>query len=100
MHRTIIEQNKIKSIICSCLIFCPVNIYRPSLENVRLGRPNPNLSQSLNIHLRRKKNIILRIVGTPMYRRPIFNFHLFRKNYFKKCIIKPVKMFNYIYNNY
>ena len=25
---------------------------------------------------------------------------LFKRNYFKKCIIKPVKMFNYIYNNY
>ena len=35
--------------------FCPANIYRPSLGKVRLGRPNPNLSQPINIYLRRKK---------------------------------------------
>ena len=40
MHRTTIVQNKIIN-ICSSLFFCPANIYRPSLEKVRLGRPNP-----------------------------------------------------------
>ena len=40
MHRNIV-QNKIISIICSCL-FCPANIYRPSLWKVRLGRPTQN----------------------------------------------------------
>ena len=42
MHRTTIVQNKIISSICSCLFFCPVNIYRPSLGKVRLGRPTQN----------------------------------------------------------
>ena len=55
MHRTTIVQNKIISIICSFFFFCPANIYGASLRKVRLGRPNPNLSQSLNIYLRRKK---------------------------------------------
>ena len=76
MHRTSIVQNQIISIFCSCHFFCPANIYRPSLGKVGLGRPNPNLSQSLNIYFR-KKNILLRIACTTMYHCPIFNFHLF-----------------------
>ena len=103
MHRTTIAQNKIISTICSCLFFCSPNIYRPSLGEVRLGRPNPKPIQPLNFYLRRKKNtILLKIVWTTMYLRPIFNFdfHLFKKNYLKKCIKNPVKMLNYIYNNY
>ena len=56
MHITTIVQNKIISIICSCLFFCPANIYRPSLGKVWFGRNNPNLSESLNIYLRSKKN--------------------------------------------
>ena len=75
MHRTIV-QNKIISIICSCLFYCLANIYRPTLGKVQLGRPNPNLSQSLNIYLRiEKKHILLRIVCPTMHGRPIFNFH-------------------------
>ena len=48
MHRTTIVQNKILRIICSCLLFCPANIYKPSLGKVQLGRPNPKLLQPLN----------------------------------------------------
>ena len=62
MHRTTIVKNKIISIICSCLFFCLANIYRPSLGKVWLGRPNPNISQSLNIYLKREKKTFLRIV--------------------------------------
>ena len=96
MHRTII-QNKILS-ICSCLFFCLPNIYRPSLGKVQLGRPNQKTIQPLNFYLR-KKNILLRIVWTTMYHHPIFKFefHLFKKKHFKKCIKKSVKMLNYIY---
>ena len=51
MYRTIV-QNKIISIICSCLLyFCMANNYRPSLGKVRLGRANP----TPNFYLRRKK---------------------------------------------
>ena len=81
MHGTTIVQNKISIIICSCLFFCPANIYRPSLGKVRLGRPNPKLLQPLNFYCKRKrkKPILLRIVCTTMYRSLIFNFdfHLF-----------------------
>ena len=56
MHRTTIVQNKIISTICSWLFFYLVNIYRPSLGKVRLGRPNPKLIQPLNFYLRRKRN--------------------------------------------
>ena len=54
MHRTIV-QNKIISIICSCLFFCPANIYRPSLGKVQLGKPNSIPIQALNIYFRRKR---------------------------------------------
>ena len=54
VYRTTIVQNKIITIICSCLFFCLANIYRPSLGKVWLGRPNPNLFESLNFYLRRK----------------------------------------------
>ena len=53
MLRTHIVQNKIIALFVLAF-FCPADIYRPSLGKVRLGRPNPNLSQSLNIYLRRK----------------------------------------------
>ena len=53
MHRTTIVQNKILSIICS--FFCPLNIYTPSLEKVRLGRPNPKPLQPLYFYLWRKR---------------------------------------------
>ena len=55
MHRPTILQNKILRIICSCLFFCPANIYRPSLEKVRFCRPNPNPLQPLNFYLTRKR---------------------------------------------
>ena len=42
IHRTIIVQNKIVRIICSCLFFCPASIYGPSLGKVWLVRPNQN----------------------------------------------------------
>ena len=90
MHRTTIVQNKIVSIICSCLFFCRANIYRPSPGKVWLGKPNPNLSQSLNIYLRRKKNILLRIVCTTAYSVSSFNFQFTFSFIFEKCIIKPV----------
>ena len=35
MQITTIIPNKIISIICSCLFFCPANIYRHSLGKVR-----------------------------------------------------------------
>ena len=54
MHRTIV-QNKIISIIFSWFFFCPVNIYRPTLGKVGLGRPNPKPIQPLNFYLRRKR---------------------------------------------
>ena len=92
MHRTTIAQNKIMSIICSCLFFCPANIHRPSLGKVQLGRPNPNLAQSLYLR-RKKKTILLRIVCTTMYRHPIFIFIFFL---FLKMYRKTWQMFNYI----
>ena len=56
MHRTTIVHNKILSIICSCLFFCPANIYRPSLGKVRLGRPNKNrFSRSIFISEEKEK---------------------------------------------
>ena len=54
MHWTTIVQNKLISIICSCLFF-PVNIYSPSLGKVWLGRLNQTPLQGLNFYLRRKK---------------------------------------------
>ena len=48
IHRTTIVQNKMISIICSCLFFCPANIYEPSLMKVQLGRPNATPLQQLN----------------------------------------------------
>ena len=86
MHRTTIVQNKIISIICSCLFFCLPNIYRPSLGKMQLGRPTQTyLNHSIFISEGNKKNIPLGIVCTTLYYRPIFNFlfHLFLKNYFK-----------------
>ena len=55
MHRTTIAQNKIISNICSCLFFCLANIYRPSLGEVQLGRPNPKPIPVLNFYLKKKK---------------------------------------------
>ena len=55
MHRTTVVQNKIISMICSCLFFGLPNIYRPSLGKVWLGRPNPKSIQLLNFYLRKKK---------------------------------------------
>ena len=76
MHRTTIVQDKIISSICSCVFFCPANIYRPSLGKVWLGRPNPKLIPLLNFYLgrRRKKTILLRIVCTTMVQSTILNF--------------------------
>ena len=54
MHRTTV-QNKIISTICSWLLFCSANIYRPSLGKVWLGRLNPKPIQPLNFYLRRKR---------------------------------------------
>ena len=36
-------------------IFCPANIYRPSLGKVQLGRPNPKPIQPFNFYLGRKR---------------------------------------------
>ena len=83
MHRTTIVQNKITNSICSCLFFCPANIYRPSLGKVWLGRSNPKLIQPLNFYLRRKKSILLRIVCTTTEQIPIFIFISFLENIFK-----------------
>ena len=86
MHRTTIVQNKTISIICSSF-FCHANNHRPSPGKVWLGRPNPNLSQSLNIYLGRKKIFLFRIECTTMYHCPIFSFHfhIFLKMYHKTC---------------
>ena len=94
MHRTTIVQNKIISIICSCLFFCLVNIYRPSLRKVRLDRPNPNPSQSLNIYLRRKKKITQNCMhynasSSDFQFSFIFSIFLY---FFQKCVIQPVKI--------
>ena len=53
-------------------------------------------------HSNQKKNILLRVVCTTMPHIPIFNFdfHLFKKNNKKIISKKPVKIFNYIYDNY
>ena len=85
MHRTTIVQNKISNSICSCLFFCPDNIYRLSLGKVRLGRPNPKLFESLNFYLTRKKNTFYSELYALQHLAPIFNFHfrLFLKNIFK-----------------
>ena len=98
MHGRTIVQNKIISIICSCLFFYLANIYRPSLGKVQFGWPNPNQSPSLNFYLKGKKNILHRIVSTTMLCRPIFSFHfhLFLKNIFKKCIKKDQNLSLYI----
>ena len=83
MHRTTIVQNKIISIICSCLFFCLANIYRPSLGKVWLGRPNSKPIPPHNFYLgrRKKKTILLRIVSNTTVQSPMFNFdfHLFLK---------------------
>ena len=86
--------------------FCLANIYRPSLGKMRLGRPNQNQSISLKFYLRKKKNILLRIVCTTMFRYLNFNFdfHLFLKIYFKnvsknhlsKCLIIYIIIINKI----
>ena len=68
MHRTTIVQNKIISIICSRLFFCPANIYRPSLGKVRLGRPNSKPIQALNIYLRRKRPLYSELYALQWYR--------------------------------
>ena len=50
-----IVQNKIISVICSCVFFCLANIYWPRLGKVQLGRPNSKPIQLLNFYLRRKR---------------------------------------------
>ena len=55
MHRTTIVQNKIISIICSCLFLCQADIYRPSLGKAQLGRANQKPIHPLNFCLRRKR---------------------------------------------
>ena len=100
MHSTTIVQNKILSIICSCLFFCPHHIYSPSLGKVRLGKPNPNQHNSLNFYLKRKKTTFYLELYTQHLASDFqFSFSFIFKKYIK-CIKKPVKMFNYIYNNF
>ena len=84
-HRTTIVQNKIISIICSCLLLSPANIYRPSLGKVQLGRNCPNLYQSLNICLRRKieKTFYSELYGLQCI---VVRFLIFIFIYFKKII--------------
>ena len=81
--------------------FCLDDIYRPNLGKVWLGRPNPNQHNSLNFYLKwKKKHILLRIVCTTTSRlRFSISSSLIFKKYIKKFSKKPVKMFNYIYNN-
>ena len=101
MHRTTIVQNKILSILCSCF-FCEANIYRPGLGKVRLGRPNPKLLQPLNFYLRRKKKHSTQNCMHNNGMMPDFQFwfsFIFKK-IFKMLSKKPVKIMNYIYNNY
>ena len=55
MHRTTIVLNKIISSVCSWLFFGKANIYRPSLEKVQFGRPNPKLIQPVKFLSQKKK---------------------------------------------
>ena len=77
MYRTTVVQNKIISIICSCLFFCLTNIYRPSLGKVWLGRSNPNHCTQF-LSQKEKKNILLRIVCTTISPRLRFSIFQFR----------------------
>ena len=52
MHKTIV-QNKIIALFA--LFFCPANIYRTSLQKVRLGRPNPHPTTTARFLSQKKK---------------------------------------------
>ena len=128
MHRTTIVQNKIISIICSCLFFWLANIYRPSLGKVQLGIPNLHSTTLLlphpimllhpttllhpitllhtqllllNFYLRKKKHSTQNCMHCKAAHPDFqFQFSFIFKNLFRKIIKKPVKFFNYIYYNY
>ena len=75
--------------------FCLANIYRPSLGEVQLGRPNSTPLQGLNFYLR-KKNSELHALhpNCPIFN---FNFHLFF-NFFLLFSKKQIKIFNFYFN--
>ena len=102
MLRTTIVQNKILTIICSIFFFCLVNIYRPSLGKVWLGRPNPKPLQPINFYPRRKKKY--NSTQNCMHNKSMMpNFQFWFSFIFKKYLKiskKTVKSINYIYNNY
>ena len=84
------------------LFFCPANIYRPSLGKMRLGRPNPNWF-SRSIFILEEKEKTHSTQNCMLYKDLKINFqfwfsYIFKK-YVKKIIKKPVKFFNYTYNN-
>ena len=99
MHRTTIVQN---SSICSCLLFCLDNIYRPSLGKLQLGRPNPKLIPQLNFYLRRRKkdNSIQNCMhyngAEPDFQ---FSFSFIFDKILKIFIEKPVKILNNMHYN-
>ena len=98
MHRTTIFRIKLEALFVLA-IFCPANIYRPSLGKVWLGRPNPKLMPALNLYLRRKKKtILLRFLCTTTVQILIFNFDfnlILKKNNF--LISKNVSKLRTIY---
>ena len=102
MHRTTIVQNKIISSICSCLLFCLDNIYRPSLGKLQLGRPNPKPIPLLNFYLRRRKkdhsiqNCMHYNGAEPDFQ---FWFWFIFNKMLKFFIKKPSKILNNIHNN-
>ena len=98
MHKRTIYKIKLSALFVLAFFFCPANIYIPSLGKVRLGRTNPNQSQSLNIYPRME---IKRRFYSEFYALQCVavQFSIFPPFFFK-LIVKPDKMFNYIYNNY
>ena len=94
MYRTIVE-NKIVSIICSCLFFCLANIYRPGQGKVRLGRPHQTPPQGLNFYLRRKKITIPFYSELHALQCLVAQFSVLIFIYLKKKLLakKPVKIF-------
>ena len=67
--------------------FCLDDIYRPGLEKVQFGRPNPNQHNSLNFYLKRKKKHSTQHCMYYNILPQIFNFHF---SLFLKKILKNV----------
>ena len=97
MHRTTIVQNKIISIICSCLFF--VRLIFIGLVKGRFGQvglTKTYLNHSMFISERKKIHSTLNCMQYNVLQSN-FQFSIsFFFYYFKKCIIKPVKIFIYI----